>query len=153
MFRTLHDSSSSGHVPVCVDVSAADASCYVLEARDGVSGRTVIRASLLSTAGTRLAGANADADGLSMTVTTGAIGGKLALHSPSSKNVPTLVPEHLDDDVSMFVSPERGVPAGDVEPASHVGVQVILRCRPMLPREIDEGGQPILTCRRNEVWL
>ncbi len=32
-----------------------------------------------------------------------------------------------------------------------VNVQVILRCRPLLQREIDESAESILTCRRNEV--
>jgi kinesin family member 11 len=34
---------------------------------------------------------------------------------------------------------------------SSVGVQVVLRCRPLLPRELAEGAQSVLTCRRNEV--
>lgn len=48
---------------------------------------------------------------------------------------------------SLTVSPDGRL---DASP-SHVGVQVILRCRPLLPREVAEGAQSVLTCRRNEV--
>ena len=42
---------------------------------------------------------------------------------------------------------------GAEESDNKINVQVVLRCRPLLQREIDEGAESVLTCRRNEVCV
>lgn len=44
-----------------------------------------------------------------------------------------------------------GAPGGGPDPSKGLNVQVVLRCRPLLPHEKDEGAESVIQCRRNEV--
>lgn len=58
---------------------------------------------------------------------------------------------HRDGTVDLGTDSVADAPLPASDAPSSVGVQVVLRCRPLLPRELSEGAQSILTCRRNEV--